>query len=206
MPPGLTDRDIDDWTRAGGPPGWSRGKKVGWKGGSLPPGLAKKGKMPPGLAKKGKLPPGWSNWKDQKRTRWEKDLKHATSALRRKAAGVQGLEEDVLESAMLSLDRAARAGVPVNDARDIILKAVEEDLDGEDIERASRAAAYGVGRDTDFHALGAYVNEMLDGGVRGNELAIEIYREVVRCQELKNGPGKAGKAKKWQDEEGEEGD
>ena len=24
------------------PPGWSRGKKTGWRGGSLPPGLAKK--------------------------------------------------------------------------------------------------------------------------------------------------------------------
>jgi hypothetical protein len=25
------------------PPGWSRGRKVGWRGGHLPPGLAKKG-------------------------------------------------------------------------------------------------------------------------------------------------------------------
>lgn len=35
------------------PPGWSRGRKVGWQGGSLPPGLAKKLQrgMPPGHAK-----------------------------------------------------------------------------------------------------------------------------------------------------------
>jgi len=30
-----------------------------FRGGDMPPGLAKKGKMPPGLAKKGKTPPGW---------------------------------------------------------------------------------------------------------------------------------------------------
>lgn len=36
------------------PPGWSRGRKVGWQGGSLPPGQAKKlqGGLPPGQAKK----------------------------------------------------------------------------------------------------------------------------------------------------------
>ncbi len=36
------------------PPGWSRGRKVGWQGGSMPPGQAKKlqGGHPPGQAKK----------------------------------------------------------------------------------------------------------------------------------------------------------
>ncbi len=201
------DEDHGGGRRGSGkrPPGWDRGEKKGWTS-DIPPGLAKKGKLPPGLAKKRKLPPGWSNWKRQKRARWEKDLKHATSAVRRRAGRERGLEEDMLESALLSLDRAARAGVPVNDARDIILNAVEEGLDGEDIERASRAAAYGVGKGMDFDELGSYVNEMLDGGLRGNELAIEIYREVVRRQEFKHGPGKAGKAKKWQDEQEEEGD
>jgi hypothetical protein len=29
--------------RFGHPPGWSRGRKVGWRGGNMPPGLAKKG-------------------------------------------------------------------------------------------------------------------------------------------------------------------
>jgi hypothetical protein len=33
----------------GPPPGWARGKKKGWRGGALPPGLAKKGGLPPGL-------------------------------------------------------------------------------------------------------------------------------------------------------------
>ncbi|MCL6621025.1 MAG: hypothetical protein K6T55_02890 [Syntrophobacterales bacterium] len=36
------------------PPGWSRGRKVGWQGGSMPPGQARKqqGGLPPGQAKK----------------------------------------------------------------------------------------------------------------------------------------------------------
>ncbi len=36
------------------PPGWSQGRKVGWQGGSLPPGQAKKfqGGIPPGQARK----------------------------------------------------------------------------------------------------------------------------------------------------------
>lgn len=36
------------------PPGWSRGRKVGWQGGAMPPGQAKKlqGGLPPGQAKK----------------------------------------------------------------------------------------------------------------------------------------------------------
>jgi hypothetical protein len=39
------------------PPGWSKGGKKGWKGKSLPPGLAKRGDLPPGLAKAKKARP-----------------------------------------------------------------------------------------------------------------------------------------------------
>ena len=50
------------------PPGWDRGEKKGWGGGSLPPGLAKKGGwLPPGLSgedledwEAAGGPPGWS--------------------------------------------------------------------------------------------------------------------------------------------------
>jgi|GEM_PF-3433283 len=44
------------------PPGWSRGRKVGWQGEAMPPGQARKGQggLPPGQARKGPggLPPG----------------------------------------------------------------------------------------------------------------------------------------------------
>ncbi len=41
-------------TKGGGdrPAGWDKGKKEGWQGGNVPPGLEKRGGTPPGLKKK----------------------------------------------------------------------------------------------------------------------------------------------------------
>ena len=33
---------VDDFARSSRPPGWNHGRKVGWRGCDLPPGLAKK--------------------------------------------------------------------------------------------------------------------------------------------------------------------
>ncbi len=80
---------------------------------------------------------------------------------------------------------SARKGVPIRHAKAIVVAAVAEGLKGEGIEKATRAVAYAVGREIDFDQLGKYVNEKLDEGLRGNDLAIEIYKEVARRHEEK---------------------
>ncbi len=68
---------------AGGPPGWSKGRKKGWKGNSTPPGWSKgKKKGWKGKKKgwKGKdVPPGWAkknkSWKDDESGKGDNEKK-----------------------------------------------------------------------------------------------------------------------------------
>ena len=111
----------------------------------MPPGLAKKGKIPPGLAKKGKVPPGWSKWKKEKQDRWEKDLEEAREAVIEKVLEIKELREEDKGSAVISVEMAARMGVPVKHSRGIVMAAVAKRVGGEEIEKVTRAVAYGVG-------------------------------------------------------------
>lgn len=174
------------------PPGWDKGEKKGWTS-DVPPGIEKKGGwMPPGLSKKEKaewqdghppgwgrgrklgwssdVPPGWDKWTKEKRKGWQKNLKEAKSDL---------------ESGLISVEMAARKGVPIKHAKAIVVAAMANGVKGEGIEKATRAVAYGVGREVDFDQLGKYVNEKLGEGLKGDNLAIEIYKEVARCHEEK---------------------
>jgi hypothetical protein len=189
-----------------GPPGWEKGEKKGWKG-DLPPGIEKKGGwMPPGLSKeehaewkegkppgwsRGKkegwkgsdVPPGWEKWSDEKQRGWEKKLEEAKSRLKGSGKKLKDFSEEDLHSALLSLEAAARKGVPIEHARDLIEKAMERRIRGQDLETASRAMAYGVGKEVDFEPLGKFVNQKLDAGLRGDELSIAIYKEIARRHE-----------------------
>ena len=189
-----------------GPPGWEKGEKKGWKG-DLPPGIAKKGGwMPPGLSKeehaewkegkppgwsRGKkegwkgsdVPPGWEKWSDEKQRGWEKKLEEGKGKVNDKAKKLKDFSEEDLHSALLSLEAAARKGVPIEHARDLVEKAMERRIRGQDLETASRAMAYGVGKEVDFEPLGKFVNQKLDAGLRGDELSIEIYKEIARRHE-----------------------
>ena len=91
-------------------------------------------------------------------------------------------EEDV-DSAVGSIEASVRKGVPVRHALRLVEKAMQKGIKGRGIETATRAMAYGVGREIDFDQLGKFVHKKLDEGLRGDELSIEIYKEVARRHE-----------------------
>lgn len=170
MPPGLSKEEQAEW-EDGRPPGWSRGKKEGWKGAGMPPGLAKKD---------GQLPPGWKNWNDEKKKGWEKELGEAREKVRGRAKKLKDFSEEDLDSALVSVEAAARKGVPIRHALGLVGKAMENGIKGRGLETATRAMAYGVGKEIDFEQLGKFVHKKLDEGLRNDELSIEIYKEVAR--------------------------
>jgi len=181
MPPGLSKDEQAEW-KDGRPPGWSRGDKEGWKGADMPPGLAKKGGLlPPGLAKS--TPPGWKNWNDEKKKGWEKELGEAREKVRGRANKLKDFSGEDLDSALLSVEAAARKGVPIRHALGLVEKAMENGIKGWGIETATRAMAYGVGKEIGFEQLGKFVHKKLDEGLRNDELSIEIYEEVARRHE-----------------------
>lgn len=181
MPPGLSKDERAEW-KGGQPPGWSRGEKEGWKGADMRPGLAKKiGQLPPGLAKT--TPPGWEKRNDDKKRAWEKELEQAKGRVQAMAKKLKKFSDEDLDSALVSVQAAARKGVPVTHARSLVEKAMEKGVKGKGIETASRAMAYGVGKEVDFDQLGKFVHKKLDEGLKDDELSVEIYREIARRHE-----------------------
>lgn len=172
MPPGLSKEEQTEW-KNGLPPGWSRGEKEGWKGADMPPGLAKKG---------GQVPPGWEKWNDAEKKGWEKELGEARGIVRGRAKKLKFSQQDV-DSAVFSVEAAARKGVPIRYARGIVEETMEKGIRGSGLETATRAIAYGVGREIDFEQLGKFVHKKLDEGLRDDELSIEIYKEIARRHE-----------------------
>ena len=183
MPPGLSKEEKDKW-KHGKPPGWTRGEKEGWKGADMPPGLAKKGgQLPAGLAKS--FPPGWEKLNDEKKKGWEKKLQGEKEKVRGRAKGLKDFSEEDLDSVIGSVEAAARKGVPIRHARDLVEKAMEKGIRRRGLETASRAMAYGVGKEIDFDQLGKFVHKKLDEGLRDDELSLEIYKESAKRHEEK---------------------
>ncbi|MBI5187842.1 MAG: hypothetical protein HZA07_02050 [Nitrospirae bacterium] len=102
---------------------------------------------------------------------------------RGRAKRLKGFSEEDLDSAIGSVEAAARKGVPIRHARGLVEKAMEKGIKGRDIETASKAMAYGVGKKIDFDQLGKFVHEKLEQGLRDDELTIEIYKEIARRHE-----------------------
>lgn len=181
MPPGLSKEERAEW-KNGKPPGWTRGDKEGWEGTDMPPGLSKKdGRLPPGLAKS--TPPGWEKWNDKKKKGWKKELKKTKEKVRGRAKKLKDFSEEDLDSALVSIEVAARKGIPIRHARGLVEKAMEKGIKGRGLETASRAMAYGVGKEIDFDQLGKFVHKKLDEGLRDDELSIEIYKEIANRHE-----------------------
>jgi len=176
LPPGLSEAEQAEW-KNGRPPGWSRGEKRGWQGRDMPPGLTKKGE---------EYPPGWGKWSKEKRKEWEKELRKAREKVRNRVKNLKEFSAEDANSALLSIERAARKGVPIKYALGFVEEALEKGIRGRGIETATRAMAYGVGKEIDFEQLGKFVHKKLEEGLRGDNLSVEIYKEIVRCQ--KNNP------------------
>jgi len=148
------------------PSGWSRGDKEGWKGAGMPPGLEKK------------TPPGWEKWNNNKKKGWEKRLENALGNIRKGAKNKKGFSKKDLDSALVSVEAAAREGVPVKNSRKLVELAMNKGIQGTALETLSRATSSGVGKDIDFGKLNKFVEKKLDDGLRNDELLNEIYKEI----------------------------
>ncbi len=155
----------------GTPSGWSRGDKEGWKGAGMPPGLANK------------TPPGWEKWDNDKKKRWEKRLEKALGNIRKRAKNLEDFSKDDLDSALVSVEAAAREGVPVKNARELVELAMKKGIQGSALETLSRATSHGVSKETDFGQLNEFVEKKLDDGLRNDELLNEIYKEIDNLDE-----------------------
>lgn len=180
-----------------GPSGWEKGEKKGWLS-DVPPGLAKKeeGWIPPGWSKgekdgwKNSFPPGWEKRSKEQQNSWKKNLNSAKDFIKGKGKK-RGFSQEEIEQAANALELASRVGVSIEHTKDIVQSAMDKGLRGPAIDKLTRAVSYGVGRDVKFDQLGKFVNEKLDVGLRDEELALEVYKEVQRRHEEKTKVRKA---------------
>jgi hypothetical protein len=190
------------------PSGWEKGEKKGWLS-NLPPGLAKKeGWIPPGWSKgekegwKNSFPPGWEKLNKKEQNSWKKNLDEAKNSIKGKGKKVGFLQEEI-EQTSNSLEIASRVGVPIEDAKDIVQAAMDKGLRGPGIEKLTRAVSYGVGREVKFDQLGKFVNEKLNTGLKDEELALEVYKEVQRRHEEKTKVRETIQEEKKKEKQGE---
>ncbi len=161
VPPDLSEAEKKEWTN-GRPPGWSKGKKTGWKGGNMPPGLAKK-----------QNPPQWGIWTKEQQNKWGDSLSRIQDIIRNRA------DKTAWETMIYSVESAARKGVPTQPLEMVTSQSIRRKLSATDYEQMTRAMAYGVGKNTDFSGLARFVNNRIDQGARGNELAVQVYKEIA---------------------------
>ncbi|MBW1800246.1 MAG: hypothetical protein JRJ85_05895 [Deltaproteobacteria bacterium] len=172
MPPGLSKKEKAEWID-GVPPGWSRGKKKGWGGSDVPPGFSK--------------------WKKRDQKKWKKDLVKARKktdkwALERSRKYQWSEEKKAAEaeSLYISVDRTARAGVPVDRIQDLVEKAIKKDLSSEDIERLTRAVAHGVGKGLGAEDVVTVSEKVIDGEINDEDIALAVYRWIASEEKRNN--------------------
>ncbi len=170
LPPDLGKEEKAEW-KNGVPPGWSHGKKTGWGGKSMPPGQAKK----QGTAEKEIIIefPDWNTWGKEQREKWQGDIERIKERIRKNKSGADA--EEMLNSA----ESAAKKGVPLKTLESVTDKSIKKKLTGEEFSKTTKAMAYGVGKNVEFTSIGEFVNSNIEKGVRGNELAINIYKEIA---------------------------
>lgn len=160
-PPGLSKKEDADWAK-GIPPGWSRGRKVGWRGRNYPPGFDK--------------------WDKGKKEKWKKDKSEAmkqAEAWARESAESKNMDEEKIESetesVLTSLDNSAKAGVPIDKVLEVIRKSIDKNVHGRNIERICRAMVHTAAEGADPDAVAAFTGILLDEEVDGQEVAFKIY-------------------------------
>ncbi len=175
-PKKLKEENKMEW-EGGNPPGWSKGTKTGWGESGAPPGKTKQGDKS-GRENEKRYPPGAEDWDKGKREEWDKDVEAAKERVRKKARQRKGSAEGDEESAVRSVEGAAREGVPVEQAEKTVEKAIDRGMKGEEIEKVTRAMSYGADNNVDYGKLDSFVKKKMDSGEHGDELAISIYKEV----------------------------
>jgi hypothetical protein len=162
MPPGLSKEEKGKWSD-GRPPGWSKGKKTGWEGRDYPPGFDK--------------------WDKGEQEKWQEDLAAAEKEAgdrirdrdRKRKKSKQRMDADA-ESVCLSVRHTARAGIPIDQTAALVKKGIEKGMTSEDIERMTRAVAYATTHGTAAEETVRYTEKVMDGTVRGEDIALDVYR------------------------------
>ncbi len=175
----ISDEDMNEWTD-GNPPGWSRGEKTGWGGAGAPPGQMKEGEGDRVREREMKhsYPPGSEDWGAGRKEEWQGSVEQSkTRILERIRARKEASREDE-ESAAVSIEGAAGAGVPVRHVESAVDKAVARDMSGEEIEKMTRAMSYGADKGTDYDELDRFIERKMDEGESGDDLAVSIYKEI----------------------------
>lgn len=176
-PRNLPESELAEW-QDGVPPGWTRGKKTGWGGADAPPGQRRGG---PGQADGPRTyPRGAEDWDQQRRDDWDRRLEDARERVRARARRVEGYGEPDVESATISVEAAARDGVPIEQAEAVVNDALGAGLTGREIEQMTRALAYGAGRGVSAVELGSFATARIAAGRRGDDLAVAVYAEADR--------------------------
>jgi len=146
----------------------------------MPPGLAKKQDKKE-IKEKEEYPPGWEKWKKEQQEKWKEKVEEIKEKIRKN----KGRDTKDSEIMTYSAEEAAKAGVPPEQLEEITEKFLQKKLTTEEYEKVTRAMAYGVRKNVDFGQLGKFINSNIDQGIRGNELAIRIYKEIVERSEKK---------------------
>ena len=68
--------------------------------------------------------------------------------------------------------------MPIDKLEAVFKKAINKDMSGEDIERMTRAVAHGVAKGVNADEVVQYTEKVLNGGIKGEDVTISIYRWV----------------------------
>lgn len=172
-PRAMTNDDLTEWTD-GNPPGWSQGEKTGWQGAGAPPGQIKNYERE---ILRG-YPPGSEDWDTRRKAAWDSKLEQSRVRILERIRTRERTSPEDEKSAMLSIEGAAREGVPLGNAEATINKAIARGMRGRDIEKVTRAMSYGADKGTDYNSLNQFVETKMNEGEAGNDLALSIYKEI----------------------------
>ena len=192
-PRGLSDEQMRKWTN-GAPPGWSRGRKTGWDGAGSPPGHRAGGDEATATRR---YPARAAEWNDREKKEWDGRLESARERIREKAQADGRTPGEDVESAVISIEEAAQAGVPIEQAESAVGTAIDAGINGHGIEQMTRAMAYGAEQDVDAGELGLFVESRIKEGERDDDLATSIYEEVDRRHAMRQEQGEEKKPSWW---------
>jgi len=184
----ISDEDMNEWTD-GNPPGWSRGEKTGWGGAGAPPGQTKEGEGERDRVREREMkrsyPPGSDDWDAAKKEEWQGSVEQSKTRILERIRTRKEASREYEESAAVSIEGAAGAGVPVRHVESAVEKAVARDMSGEEIEKMTRAMSYGADKGTDYDELDRFIERKMDEGESGDDLAVSIYKEIDEKQAVK---------------------
>ncbi len=172
-PRGISDKNMTEWAD-GNPPGWSEGNKAGWGGAGVPPGQMKERE----LELIHSYPSGSEDWDSGKKADWRSNLEQSKTRILERIRTRKGVSREDEESAIISIERAAREGVPLTHIESVMNKAITREMRSRDIEKMTRAMSYGADKNTDYDKLDRFIERKMDQGETGDDLAVSIYREI----------------------------